>query len=286
MRVLIGSAGLLTIAAIIAACSGSSSDDSAVSANDGGSGDATFSADGAPSDGGASSDGSSTADAGDPCANSFFCDDFESYDAGKPPGGKWKNSQNGGSLAVDTTRAHSGQNSVKISANAASGGRSVLLQYVDATKLPATGNHIYGRMMFYLDSSPTTSVHWTFMDGSGKTDAGYRAIYRYGGQTPVTGPDGGFLSKTVVPVGVWTCAEFEFDGPANTMKFSLNGSPITDLTMAGTGEGCVHQPATFTWLAPDFSQLDVGFESYQADGARTMWIDDVAFGTSPLSCTP
>ena len=298
------------------ACSSSSSDDSDVSGDDGGSVDATTSnLDAAPSDGGSTTpDGGSTFDAGDPCANSFFCDDFESYDAGAQPNGKWSPQVSGGSMAIDTSRAHSGSKSVMIDANTTAGYRSVLLKYADAAKLPPAGNHVYGRMMFYLESSPTTSVHWTFMDGTGETDAGYKSIYRYGGQSPETAKDGGFLgnglmanydtpdsydstpigpssdcylhSKTVVPVGKWSCAEFEFDGPHNTMKFTLDGAQVDDLTMAGTGEGCVHQPATFVWLAPAFSQLDVGFESYQADDERKMWIDDVAFGTAPLSCTP
>lgn len=303
---------------VIAACSGSSGDDSgATVGDDGGSVDGTIaSGDAAANDSGPvnSDGGTTTPDAGDPCANSFFCDDFEEYDAGNAPTGKWTTNPNGGTIAIATDKAHSGHNSVKIVADSTSGFRSMLLSYTDATKLPVTGNHVYGRMMFFLDSSPTTSVHWTFMDGYGETSGGYHAFYRYGGQSPETAADGGFLgnglmanydtpdsynatpvgpstdcylhSTTVVPVGVWSCAEFEFDGPNNTMKFTLNGAPVTDLTMNGTGEGCVSQSATYTWLAPVFTQLDVGLESYQADSARTMWVDDVAFGTAPLSCMP
>ena len=68
------------------------------------------------------------------------------------------------------------------------------------------------------------------------------------------------------------------------MRFWLDASPLTDLTMSGTGQGCVHQPATFTWLAPQFKRIDLGWESYQADAARTMWIDDVALGVERLGC--
>jgi hypothetical protein len=204
---------------------------------------------------------------------------------------------------------------VKASAAAANGYRSVMISLTDASLLPAPGNHLFGRMMFFLESSPATSVHWTFVDGSGPTSQGYDAIYRYGGQTPLKDGNGSFIGNQlmanydtpssyqtppvgpssdcwlhatteVVPVGAWSCAEWEFYGAQNTIRFWLDGAPLADLTMSGTGQGCVHQPASFQWLAPEFKRIDVGWESYQADAARTMWIDDVALGTQRLGCPP
>jgi hypothetical protein len=247
------------------------------------------------------------ADAGDPCANAFFCDDFEAYASDAGPGKPWATTQNGGKVAVDGTHVHSGKNAVRFAAAQASGYRSVMLNLSGSGILPVTPNHIFGRMMFYLDSSPATSVHWTFIDASGKTPGGYGAVYRYGGQTP--SPSGNTLmanydtdsygtppagpssdcwlhSKTVVPTNAWACAEWEFDGPNNTMRFWLDGAALSDLTMTGTGGGCVHQPATFTWTAPEFDRVDLGWESYQADDARTLWIDDVALGKTRLGCPP
>jgi len=77
-----------------------------------------------------------------------------------------------------------------------------------------------------------------------------------------------------------------FDTTHNTMRFWQSGTELTDLAMTGTGQGCVHQPATFEWLAPTVEEIDVGWESYQADGARNMWIDDVGIGTQRLGCAP
>jgi hypothetical protein len=252
--------------------------------------------------------GEAGADAAGPCANSLFCDNFEEYAAGGLPSPTWGASQNGGSLVVDATRAHSGAQSVKMSADASNGYRSIMISLTKAGVIPIANNHLFGTMAFYLDSSPTTSVHWTFIDGFGATSAGYHALYRYGGQTPVAsgntlmanydtpdsygnppvGPssDCWLHSATVVPTAAWSCAEWEFDGPNNTMRFWLDGAALTDLTMTGTGQGCVHQPSTFTWLAPTFSRIDLGWESYQADAARTIWIDDVAIGEVRLGCAP
>jgi hypothetical protein len=268
------------------------------------------------STGGASASSSGAGGTGgavDPCANTIFCDDFEGYGTGAPPGGMWSSNPYQGTVAVDTGRAHSGNNAVKVSADAVTGYRSVMISLADPSILPTSGNVVYGRMMFYLESAPTGTVHWTFIDGSGPIpNQGYSAIYRYGGQVPLT-QNGNFVGSQlmanyetpdsyqnppvgpssdcwlqsngeVVPVGAWTCAEWMFDGPNNTMRFWLNGSELTDLAMTGTGQGCVHQAADFPWLAPSFERIDLGWESYQDDDARVIWIDDVALGTQRLGC--
>ena len=256
----------------------------------------------------ASSAGSTGTGSADACA--LFCDDFESYAVGAPPGARWTANQNGGAVAVDTTHVHSGAKAVKLSANAATGYRSVMLTLADKSLLPVAGNVVYGRMMFWLDSAPATSVHWTFIDGTGLVPGqSYHAVYRYGGQlpiaagsqlmanydtpdsyqTPPVGPSSDcwlHANQEVVPVATWTCAEWAFDTDHDTMHFWQNGAELTDLAMTGTGQGCVNQPATFPWLAPTVEQIDLGWESYQADSARTIWIDDVALGTKRLGCPP
>ena len=268
----------------------------------------------ATSSGHGGSGGAGSGGAPDPCANSFFCDDFESYPVGSPPGGMWTNNQNGGTVSVDTGRARSGTKSVKVVANMSSGYRSALISIAEASLLPPMSNVVYGRMMFFLESAPTGDVHWTFIDATGQVPGqNYHAVYRYGGQIPLMDSGGAFIGNQlmanydtpnsydsppvgpssdcwlhanteVVPVGKWSCAEWEFDTPNNSMHFWLDGQPLTDLTMTGTGQGCVHQDASFEWLAPTLSQIDLGWESYQADDARTIWLDDVALGTERLHC--
>jgi hypothetical protein len=46
----------------------------------------------------------------------------------------------------------------------------------------------------------------------------------------------------------------------------------------------VHQPQTFTWAAPDFSTLELGWESYQGDSARTLYLDDIVIATARVGC--
>jgi hypothetical protein len=244
------------------------------------------------------------------CTGDIVCDDFESYPADAPPTSPWTVAAPNGSATIDTSKAHSGAKSVKITVPASSGSTSTMIR-LRSSGLPVTGNVLFGRMMFWLDAAPTASVHWTFIDGQGAVaDGGYSAIYRYGGQMPLSDSNGNFVGSQfianyetpgsyngigpgsdcyrnaaeVVPVGAWACAEWEFDGPNDTMRFWLNGAPVDDLTVVGTGDGCVRNDATFPWTAPLFRQIDLGWESYQADDARTLWIDDVAVATTRIGC--
>jgi hypothetical protein len=167
--------------------------------------------------------------------------------------------------------------------------------------------------MFRLDAAPTTAVHWTILQGSGLIPGqSYHALYRYGGQHPVmqgstfvgsqwmanyetpdsysgNGPGSDcwrHADKVVIPVGTWSCVEWQFEGATNTMRLWLDGVAVPTLTNTGVGQGCVNQPASYTWTAPRFDRLDLGWESYQQDSARTLWIDDVAVGTTKLGCPP
>ena len=248
----------------------------------------------------------------DKCSTALLCDDFEKYDLAKPPGAPWTNNTSGGTVTIDGTHVHSGTHAVKLSAASATGYRSAMINLQKTTFLPTANNVFYGRMMFWLDSAPQTSVHWTFIDAQGLVpNQAYHAIYRYGGQmpladgstpssqlmanydtpdsyaTPKVGPstDCWVQSDAVpVPVGAWACAEWKFDGQGNKMQFWLNGTEVPSLEMNGMGQGCVNQTDPYTWAAPSFDRIDLGWESYQADDARNLWLDDVAIGTERMGC--
>jgi hypothetical protein len=246
------------------------------------------------------------------CAGALFCDDFESYTTGQAPGAPWSRQVSSGSTAaIDTAQARSGTKSVKFVAAAGSGSKTAFIRLMASSALPVTPNVFYGRMMFRLEAAPTGDVHWTFLQGSGLlAGQSYHALYRYGGQHPVmngstfvgsqlmanyetpdsyqgTGPKSDcwkHANKTVVPQGKWSCAEWQFEGTSNTMRFWLDGVAVDALTVMGTGEGCGNQPASYVWTAPTFDRMDFGWESYQQDSARTIWIDDVVLSRSKVGC--
>jgi hypothetical protein len=261
---------------------------------------------------GTSSAGTSSAGGGapsDPCETALLCDDFEGYTT--TPSGKWTLNASSGTVAIDTTEHVSGTHSVKFSTQAA-GSATAMMRLQGSPVFPIDGNVVYGRMLFKLEAAPTASVHWTIIAGSGLVAGqNYRSMYRYGGQQPILNgttfvgsnmmanyetPDWyqdkstpgsdcwHHANQRAVPVGTWTCIAWKFDGPSNAMQLSMNDQPADDLTVTGHGDGCVNAANDFTWTAPKFTTMDLGWESYQQDDARTAWIDDVVISTTPVSC--
>jgi hypothetical protein len=90
----------------------------------------------------------------------------------------------------------------------------------------------------------------------------------------------------VLPTATWACVEWQFDGPNNTMRFWLDGAAVDALIVQGVGQGCVNQPASFEWKAPNFDNIVFGWESYQGDDARTLYIDDIVLATTRVGCPP
>jgi hypothetical protein len=251
------------------------------------------------------------------CKDALFCDGFEGFAPDLPPSGAWTVSQNNGTVQVATARAFRGAQAVKATtfSTAMTGQtyKSALIGLTQPPVVPLPDERVYGRMMFYLESAPAQSVHWTFIDGTGTVPGQvYTSTYRYGGQLPVSDAAGVMGSQLmanydttnyyntppvgpqtdcyqhadqqVVPVGTWSCAEWFFDGPQAQMRFWLNGSEVTSLAVNRTGEGCVAPDQQQTWVAPTFSRLDVGWESYQTDEERTIWIDDVVISREQVGC--
>ena len=293
---------------------------SGASSSGGSAGSAGAGSGGSTSSGGAQATGGGATDAGpdvggdagaDPCATALFCEDFESYPTGKAPTGHWKTSINMGSVSVVDTAHFGGSKSVQCSTQASSSTKTAYIRLDAAPVFPAPGNAYFGRMMTRLEAAPETSVHWTFVQSSGLiAGQNYHSVYRYGGQLPQTSgtmflgtklmanydtPDNysgtgpasdcwNHASAQVMPVAKWTCVEWQFDGPNDTLRFWLNGAPVDSLTVQGKGQGCVHQDKTFEWKAPNFDNLELGWESYQMDSARTLYVDDVVISTKRIGC--
>lgn len=253
------------------------------------------------------------------CASALFCDNFETATAGSAPAGAWTAIENNGTVSVDTTRAFRGTQAVKAStlstAESGSTYKAAFLGLSGAPVVPVPNDTFYGRMMIYIESVPTTNVHWTIVDGTGPVPGQtYTSTYRYGGQMPITDGSGAPGSQLMAnydttdfyqtppngpqtdcwqhsqgkaaPVGKWTCAEWYFNGPDAQMRFWLDGTELTDLAVNESGQGCVapELPPNYRWEAPNFSRLDMGWESYQEDDARSVWIDDVVISSTQVGC--
>jgi hypothetical protein len=244
------------------------------------------------------------------CPPGALCDDFESYAAGAPPAGDWIVDLDDGAATIETARAFSGAQAVRLTSG---GDRRAFIAREGAPLFPATNNTFYGRMMVFLESAPQTNVHWTMIEARGHSAQGDEVELRYGGQHPIFAEDGAFAGSQLManfetpewygsgegpktdcwrhaaetdlmPTDRWACVAFAFDGARNEMRFWLDGAPVPELTVQGVGQGCVHQPADYPWRTPAFDRINLGWESYQDDPERTLWIDDVALGPEPLAC--
>jgi hypothetical protein len=251
---------------------------------------------GAGAGGGVTGGGASGAPAGGgSCAGALVCEDFEAYT--DKPGGNWKVETNTGTaIAIDGTKHVSGSKSVKFTTSGANNYQRAFIGLA-APIFPIAGNAFYGRMMIYATKAANDGVHWTMIEADGAVAAQSisNANVRYGGQQmkhlmanyDSTGKtsDCWQHSETTMPEGKWACMQWYFDGKTNTQKFWLESVAITDLTVTGSGQGCVSDGTNGNWYFPqDFTKAYVGWESYQKDDAREVWIDDFALGTSPIAC--
>jgi hypothetical protein len=255
--------------------------------------------------GGAAGLTSASAGAADECPLDAFCDSFEDAAPGGPPGGDWTAERRGEPLIqVDRGEAYRGRQSVRITA---AGRETAFISLEGSPLFPLAGNVMYGRVMMKLSSTPEKRVHWTIIEGKGASaDGGHAVEYRYGGARPIE-RDGVYqgsrlmanyetpggprtdcwhaaANSTVMPTGRWVCLAWMFDGPNSGMKLWLDGRLQDDLTVAGSGQGCMGAPAGHAWQAPIFDRINLGWETYKEDEPRTLWIDDVAIGRRPLAC--
>jgi hypothetical protein len=235
--------------------------------------------------------------------NGLVCEDFEKLAVGAKPGAPFTvrvSAKSTGTVTVDDTRAHSGTHSVKVSITATTASdtyREAYLAVTGAPLIPLPDNHVYGRFMIWTDRIPDKTVHWTIAHGDGPYMTN-TATYNYGGMGGLmanyyrdTSPanDCWQTKNSNFPTGKWVCVGFEFDGPGNAMRFSLDGADVPEVDVTGlskTDMTCTVKGVDGRWLAPTFKNISIGWESYQNDvmGAHDAWIDDIALDTHPVAC--
>jgi hypothetical protein len=217
--------------------------------------------------------------------------------------------QRGGSATAVLDGMHRVSGSQSVRFEVPTGPGRAFIALANAPVFPVAGNAFFGRVMVWLDAAPTAAVHWTIVEATGLVPSQtYHSAYRLGGQHPVMNggtfagsqlmanyetPDsyGGngprsdcwrHANGVVLPTARWSCVEWSYDGPNNAITMWLDGTQV--LSVSGAGDGCVSQPASYPWTAPAFDTLRLGWESYQTDGTRTLWLDDVAIASERVGC--
>lgn len=258
------------------------------------------------SDGASGADASGDSDASpDPCSDRIVCENFESTPVGQAPGSPWVVESSKGTVIVDRTHVHGGQNALKVSVEATTSDdtyRQAMLSIKGAPLIPLAHDTVFGRFYLWTDRVPDASVHYSFATGTGpQGNGGLSATYNYGGMGNLmanyyrnTAPDPNDCWQTkneTFPTGAWKCVAFELDGENNEMRFWLDDVEVQELHVFGntkTDQTCTKSGVDGRWLAPTFSTVRVGWESYQHDaaGKHDAWIDDVIFDDAPIACAP
>jgi hypothetical protein len=240
------------------------------------------------------------------CGNQLLCESFESLTGGaltnnQMIGGFRAEVQAPGTLAIDTTRAYSGTQSLKAHLDSASQGGGRLWAQSGAL-FAQTRRHLYGRFMMWA-SSDANSVHWTIFGASGVVPSGpamghtgtymfsaaddkkFMAVF-YDNQTT---QDCWHHATELVPVAAtsdhWTCVSFEADAENIRYRMSLDGRAITSFSVDTTGDGCLHVAGDTPWYGPAFDRFYLGALSFHPmSGPLDVWFDDLVVDTQPVEC--
>ncbi|KAK4892593.1 hypothetical protein LTR27_008869 [Elasticomyces elasticus] len=194
----------------------------------------------------------------------------------------------GGTVTLDSTKAHSGKNSMKVV-----GGSDGYCGHVffGTTKVPAGGD-VYVRTWLKHKTALSDS-HVTFivmpdsgLDGKHLRVSGQEEIIEYNRESddatmPDLSPDG--VSSTVgLPVDEWQCFEYHLSSDG-TIQTWLNSKEVAGLSFDPTGTNA-NANGWGTTYKPDITGVYFGWESY-AGSSDTFWYDDVAIAATRVGCS-
>jgi hypothetical protein len=223
-----------------------------------------------------------------------FCDSFEDQ-MGSVPSGRWSvstpNCSGTGTVAIDSTVAHTGNKSVRIN------GGSTYCNHVfiaDTADMPAAGPDVFVRF-WIMHNTPLPTGHVTFL--AMNDSANGNTNLRLGGQNgalmwnresdDATLPDqspAGVAQSVPLPVNSWQCVEFEINATNGQISTWVNGMSVPGLIEDGVPTPDIDDQwlSTSSWR-PHLTDLKLGWESYASD-TDTLWFDDVALSSARIGC--
>jgi len=228
------------------------------------------------------------------CGSAVICDGFENQAAGTPSG-DWSlafpNCSGAGTATVDTSTAHAGSRSVKVT-----GAAGFCNHVFVASTRNLTGIGAVWYVRFYVrHTTALSAAHVTFVamrDANDGTNdlrmGGQNGALQWNRQSddatlPAQSPAGVALSAPL-PTNQWTCVEFMVNRSAGTMDTWVNGAQVAGLHE----DGVPTLDVDAQWLSrtnwrPSPADFRLGWESY-GEGADTLWFDDVALAGSRIGC--
>jgi len=194
----------------------------------------------------------------------------------------------GGSVSLDSSTAHSGTNSMKV---AGAGGYCGHI-FFGTTEIPS--GDVYVRT--WLKASTALNADHVSFITMPDSSQGTNKHLRIGGQSEIlmynresddaTLPDlspQGIATSTALPTGSWQCFEYHL-GTDGTIETWLNSTAIAGLTV---GPG-ITNPNGDQWerssLIPSITGVYFGWESYGGD-VNTFWYDDIVVSSNRTGCS-
>lgn len=273
---------------------------------------------GTGSDGGAAGDSSADGAAPD-CSGVALFDGFESDTAGSPPSASiWSVSGLAGcsgignpgataiySIVVDSSQAHSGNQSVKVVGGDPCG--PMMTNLTAFAQL--SGGEVYGR--FYTRFASATPYHHTaFMLLGLQADAGPLGedatgylqmaaeegpgpdggtggmlVWNYNDTTlPPNGNSAGFLTTTYPIADVWTQIDFHTSASTSAVEVSVNGTALSGMTFVPGTTPASNLNSNWASGHPplSFQSISFGWADFNAEAQMTLWFDDVALSATPI----
>ncbi|KAM0263200.1 hypothetical protein ACHAQJ_001355 [Trichoderma viride] len=193
----------------------------------------------------------------------------------------------GGTVSLDTTVAHSGSNSMKVV-----GGPNGFCGHIffGTTEVP-TGD-VYVRVWVQLETA-LNNDHVTFIvmpdnaqDGDDLRIGGQSEVLDYNRESDdATLPDlspQGIASSVDLPTGSFQCFEY-YLGTDGTIQTWLNGNLISGMTAGPDANNTNDAGWARESYIPDITGVYFGWEAYSGD-INTVWFDDIAIETSRVGC--
>lgn len=255
--------------------------------------------------GGSSNGSAGTSAAG--CDGHLLCEDFESFEVGAPPNGRWTITKNGSgtSLVVDSVNKYSGAKSAHFRGSLNSS-NSVHMSTQGAPLFPVAGNTLFVRFMVYVKTYPGSQneeMHTRLLwigsssmvldtSGGGITTNNNKvyAMETYNGIGVERLSSGHYRDTSqrmsgAPNLGQWLCWEMEVDN-AGGPPAGVKGAALTHLWRQGTElKLAVKGGESENWGAVPFEKLNVSFFAYQtAAEPSDFWIDDLVMDTKRIGC--
>lgn len=255
--------------------------------------------DGGIADAGSETGGGPDTDGPAPAAcGGLLCEDFES---GQIDTAKWSTTTaNGGTFMLQQRIVAHGKYAIQFHGNANLSQPDYA--YLIWKSAPAEmAKHNFGRAYFYVTPKPRSIDMGMIYGGTaGFPRPTYLSIANHGsgwqfGFIKLSGMPGGEVQaypRPDIPVGVWTCLEWEFNDQPTSMNVWVNSQMVGSLTNQNIAYPPGHAPGAPLYnnansdLIGAFTDFGVGYYDWHPQGrpAFDLYYDDIVLGTTRPGC--